>query len=65
MDYEDANYKLFNKIISDFDWSCLHQGTVNEASLLFTNILLNLLNFPYLVKLLQFEKTTNHGMILK
>ena len=24
--------------ISDFDWSCLHQGTVNEASSLFTNI---------------------------
>ena len=26
------------KKISDFDWSCLHQGTVNEASSLFTNI---------------------------
>ena len=30
--YKDANYELFNKKISDFDWSCLHQGTVNEAS---------------------------------
>ena len=36
--YKDANYELFNKKISDFDWSCLHQGTVNEASSLFTNI---------------------------
>ena len=35
--YKDANYELFYKI-SDFDWSCLHQGTVNEASSLFTNI---------------------------
>ena len=26
------------KKISDFDWSSLHQGTVNEASSLFTNI---------------------------
>ena len=26
------------KKISDFDWLCLHQGTVNEASSLFTNI---------------------------
>ena len=26
------------KKISNFDWSCLHQGTVNEASSLFTNI---------------------------
>ena len=40
------------KKISDFDWSCLHQGTVNEASSLFTNFLLNLLNCAYLVKLL-------------
>ena len=44
------NYELFNKKISDFDWSCLHQGTVNEASSLFTNILLSLLNC--IVKLL-------------
>ena len=22
--YKDANYELFNKKISDFDWSCLH-----------------------------------------
>ena len=26
------------KKISDFDWSCLHQGTVNEATSLFINI---------------------------
>ena len=50
--YKDANYELFNKKLSDFDWSCLHQGTVNEASSFFTNILLNLLNCAYLVKLL-------------
>ena len=36
--YKDANYELSNKNISDFDLSCLHQGTVNEASSLFTNI---------------------------
>ena len=30
---------------SDFDWSCLHQGTVNEASSLFTNIFIE---FPKL-----------------
>ena len=30
----------FNKK-SDFDWSCLHQGTVNEASSSFTNIFID------------------------
>ena len=50
--YKDANYELFNKKIYDFDWPCLHQGTVNKASSLFTNILLNLQNCAYLVKLL-------------
>ena len=36
--------------ISEFDWSGLHQGSVNEASSLFTNILLSLLNYAYQVK---------------
>ena len=36
--YKDANYELFSKAISYFDCSCLHQGTVNEASSVFTNI---------------------------
>ena len=36
--YKNANFELFNKKLSDFDWSCLHQGSVNEASSLFTNI---------------------------
>ena len=50
--YKEANYELFNKKISDFDWSCLHQGTVNEASSLFTNIYIEFAKFVYLVKLL-------------
>ena len=29
---------MFNKKLSDFDWSCLHQDNVNEACSLFTNI---------------------------
>ena len=29
---------MFNKKLSDFEWSCLHQGSVNEACSLFTNI---------------------------
>ena len=36
--YKNANFELFNKKLSEFDWSCLHQGSVNEASSLFTNI---------------------------
>ena len=40
--YKGANYNLFNKKISDLDLSCLHQGTVNEASSLFTNIFIEL-----------------------
>ena len=36
--YKYKNYYFFNKKTSDFDWLCLHQGTVNEASSLFTNI---------------------------
>ena len=47
--YKNANFELFNKKLSDFDWSCLHQGSVNEASSLFTN-LLNSLNYAYLIK---------------
>ena len=36
--YKNANFELFNKKLSEFDWSSLHQGSVNEASSLFTNI---------------------------
>ena len=32
------NYELFDKKLSDFDWSYLYQSSVNEAWLLFTNI---------------------------
>ena len=30
--YKNANYEFFLIKISDFDWSGLHQGSVNEAS---------------------------------
>ena len=36
--FKFAYYELFNRKISEFDWSCHHQGTVNEASSLFTNV---------------------------
>ena len=36
--YKFANYELFNRKIYELDWSCLHQGTVNEASSLLTNV---------------------------
>ena len=36
--FKNANFELFNKKLSEFDWSCLHQGSVNEAISLFTNI---------------------------
>ena len=36
--YKNANFELFKKKLTEFDWSCLHQGSVNEASSLFTNI---------------------------
>ena len=36
--YKNANYELFCKKVSEFDSTCLHQGSVNEASSLFTNI---------------------------
>ena len=36
--YKFANYELFYRKISEFDWSCLQQGTVNEVSSLFTNV---------------------------
>ena len=36
--YKYANYELLNKRISEFDWSCLQEGTVSEASILFTNV---------------------------
>ena len=36
--YKYANYELLNKKISEFDWSYLQEGTVSEASILFTNV---------------------------
>ena len=36
--YKYANYELFNKRKSEFNCSCLQEGTVSEASILFTNI---------------------------
>ena len=44
--YKNANYELFNKKLSDFDWSCLHQGSVNETCSLFTNILIEFAKLP-------------------
>ena len=34
------DYELFNKKNSEFDWLCLQEGTVIEASILFTNVFL-------------------------
>ena len=31
--YKYANYELLNKKKSEFDWSCLQESTVSEASL--------------------------------
>ena len=41
---EYIKMKIMNCLIkiSDFDWSCLHQGTVNEATSLFTNAFIEL-----------------------
>ena len=36
--YKYANYKSLNKKNSEFDWSCLQEGTVSEGSILFTNV---------------------------
>ena len=47
--YKNANIELFNKKLSDFDWSCLYQGSVNEACSLFTNIFIEFakLSIPF------------------
>ena len=47
--YKFANYELFNRKISEFDWSCLHQGTVNEASSLFTNVFIEIAKLLFIV----------------
>ena len=47
--YKFANYELFNRKISEFDWSCLHQGTVNEASSLFTNVFIEFAKLLFIV----------------
>ena len=36
--YKNANMNCLIKKLSDFDWSCLYQGSDNEACSLFTNI---------------------------
>ena len=36
--YKYAYYELLNKKNSEFDRSCLQEGTVSEASILFTNV---------------------------
>ena len=33
--HKQANFKLLNNKILHFDWTCLTQGTVNDASILF------------------------------
>ena len=56
--YKYANYESLNKKKkSEFDWSCLQEGTVSEASILFTNV------FIEFVKLCIPNK--NLGTILK
>ena len=40
--YKNANFELLNNKILQFDKTCLNQGSVNDASTLFNNILLNL-----------------------
>ena len=36
--YKNANFELLNNKILQFDWTCLNQGSVNDASTLFNNI---------------------------
>ena len=36
--YKNANFELLNNKILQFDWTCLNQGSVNDASTLFKNI---------------------------
>ena len=40
--------ELFNRKLSEFDWSCLHQGTVIEANSLF--IFIEFVNCAYQIK---------------
>ena len=63
--YKDANYKFFNKeyltLIGHVFIKVLSMKQVHYLQI----FSLNLLNCAFLVKLLYFVKTTNHGMILK
>ena len=42
--YKDANYELLNKTLSEFEWTCLHEGSANEAIQYSHIFSLNLLN---------------------
>ena len=45
--YKFANYELFNRKIFEFDWSCLHEGTIKKQVHYLQMFLLNLLNCAY------------------
>ena len=59
--YSLTIFELLNNKIRQFDWTCLNQGSVNDASTLFNNIFIE---FIKLVKLSLSEKMTNHGLTL-
>ena len=40
--YKNANFELVNNKILQFDWTCLNQGPVNDASTLFNNIFIEI-----------------------
>ncbi|MCG7882888.1 MAG: hypothetical protein JAY96_15005, partial [Candidatus Thiodiazotropha endolucinida] len=42
--YKDADFQKLNDLITAFDWSCLLQGSVNDACLLFKHTFLKLVN---------------------
>ena len=60
--YKKANFTLLKQIISNFDWPCLREGTLDEVCSKFNDIFLTLLIPVFHQKM---YPTTNHGMILK
>ena len=63
--YKNANFELLNNKILQFDWTCLIQGSVNDASTLFNNIFIEFVKVCIPCESILVEKMTNHGMTLR
>ena len=63
--YKNANFTLLKQKLSNCDWTCLREGTLDEACSKFNDTCLDFVNFCAPSKMFLLDPMINHGMILK